>query len=78
MGLLLPNLMLCQLWYLVWYPLHGDHLLFLSVLKDDEVNEKALWKKIKVLCFQGSFHDAHNLATDWIQKDPEVNNDWFL
>ncbi|XP_064617687.1 protein unc-45 homolog B-like isoform X2 [Liolophura sinensis] len=42
-----------------------------EILKDDEVNEKALWKKIKVLCFQGSFHDAHNLATDWIQKDPE-------
>lgn len=47
-------------------------MILFVVLQEDKTNEKALWKKIKVLCFQGRFQEANVLTTEWIEAEPTV------
>lgn len=42
-----------------------------EVLGFDPTNEKALWKRTKVLCFKGNFQEAFQLAEDWVKMCPE-------
>ena len=45
----------------------------LAALDDHPNHEKLLEKKIKILCHQGLFDDAYNLALQWLQREPRVS-----
>ena len=57
--------------------MHILNVSYLTALEDHTNNEKLLEKKIKILCHQGLFDDAYNLALLWLQRQPRVSyGDW--
>ena len=53
-------------------------LLECAVLQDDPDNEKCLERKVRTLCQMGKFQRAFMLASQWVQKFPEVSDTSYL
>lgn len=57
--------------FMPWYYDEDVFLLF-SALAKYKNNEKLQEKKIKILCHQGRFEEAYDLAKNWKEAEPQV------